>query len=556
MRTDKYNQKGSIMVEVIAVIALLAVMGPLLFRQISRRNEEVSNVNAASEIRMVKEAFNAFIQAYSSELNEVVIAANQKELFSMNNLKIDGENLPEYIVENTCDFLPTTHADLLGCADDDFSGAQYKLLLFADPPINASMKSVHYIGFVLPEVSAMPEGFSLRRAARIASLIGADGGILKTDDASGLEVYGVAGTWGDDSGYFASYFADAYKDSDIHWADGDTTYLATTGVIDYETTNTVEDFDKASVELPDSLSFNRLHAYNYFSVANNLNCFRNKARGDSGTESDEILLKGETGTYGKCDPLFWVDGTGNTDGVGDVYVRNALHIGEGATIYAGKAKDIDAGKAVEFVYNDDGSVEIKQTSANAQEALLIQGSRIDTNLYAPNASEQTGEVENYRLNPSDVSVMNDIRLESKGGAKLSELLPDQILKTSIHDTVSATTTVQKPTCPKNYSPAIVVLPEHVHTSISVDKIAEKLKIEGTTGSQKITAESGSSVEAEGILVDIQDQSSNWLIKIDNEIEGAGTHAFNATIQTYCVYQDTDSTKPLGSTGPASSGAPK
>ena len=41
-----------------------------------------------------------------------------------------------------------------------------------------------------------------------------------------------------------------------------------------------------------------------------------------------------------------------------------------------------------------------------------------------------GISENFRLDPAYVSVMNDIKLTSRGGAKLSQLLPDYILKAS------------------------------------------------------------------------------------------------------------------------------
>ena len=68
MTQYRKNERGSIMVEVIAVLALMGVMGTLLFRQVARRNEELDNVNLASEIRMVKEATTAYIQAYKTEL--------------------------------------------------------------------------------------------------------------------------------------------------------------------------------------------------------------------------------------------------------------------------------------------------------------------------------------------------------------------------------------------------------------------------------------------------------------------------------------------------------
>ena len=40
LKKNKDNERGSIMLEVIAVLALMGVMGAMLFRQISQRNQE------------------------------------------------------------------------------------------------------------------------------------------------------------------------------------------------------------------------------------------------------------------------------------------------------------------------------------------------------------------------------------------------------------------------------------------------------------------------------------------------------------------------------------
>lgn len=69
-KTDKQNEKGALIVEVIAVIALLGVMGPLLFRQVMSRNEEVDNINIATEVRTLKEGFAAYIMSNRGEIIE------------------------------------------------------------------------------------------------------------------------------------------------------------------------------------------------------------------------------------------------------------------------------------------------------------------------------------------------------------------------------------------------------------------------------------------------------------------------------------------------------
>ena len=57
MMERKENERGAIMVEVLAVIALLGTMGTLLFRQVIQRNQELDNINIATEMRILKEGF-------------------------------------------------------------------------------------------------------------------------------------------------------------------------------------------------------------------------------------------------------------------------------------------------------------------------------------------------------------------------------------------------------------------------------------------------------------------------------------------------------------------
>ena len=60
---SKKLEQGAIMLEVVAVLALMGLMGAIMFRQIYLRNQELHNIQMASEIRMVKEGFSAYIQA-------------------------------------------------------------------------------------------------------------------------------------------------------------------------------------------------------------------------------------------------------------------------------------------------------------------------------------------------------------------------------------------------------------------------------------------------------------------------------------------------------------
>ncbi|MBQ4084263.1 MAG: type II secretion system protein, partial [Alphaproteobacteria bacterium] len=64
----KKYEKGSLMIEILAVLALISLITPMLFKQVSRRNEEVTRINVATEMRSIKDAMSAYIQTYEEKI--------------------------------------------------------------------------------------------------------------------------------------------------------------------------------------------------------------------------------------------------------------------------------------------------------------------------------------------------------------------------------------------------------------------------------------------------------------------------------------------------------
>ena len=72
------QERGAIMIEVLAVLALIGVMGPMLYKQVLSRNQEISNVNIAAEMRAIKEAMSAAIAADSAVLASLCGTGNNQ----------------------------------------------------------------------------------------------------------------------------------------------------------------------------------------------------------------------------------------------------------------------------------------------------------------------------------------------------------------------------------------------------------------------------------------------------------------------------------------------
>lgn len=495
MKKTNQNERGAIIVEIIAVIALLGVLGPLLFKQVLSRNEEVENINIASEVRTIKEAFSAYILANKQQLSIDCTPASCKQISA----------------KDLIDFLPIGFN--VGSSDEHLD---YKLVLEAIEPSEESTNAKVFIqGFIIPQSDALPEPLKMKRAARIANLIGADGGIYIGSDR---KVYGTGGTW-----ELGEADSNALGLNSLINDKTTAVYLATTGMDTYIPEVEYEDFDASNILLPTDLALQKLHAWNYFSVGQSKDtgpnsCYKlNHMSGDVNNnvmtaKDDEIYGAGSTNSSsGKCDPLFWVGTTGqsgDTSIAGHVYVKDTLHIGHNA-ITGKSAFVIENNSDIAdtptnnqnrniAVYDISGTQKVlidatgriisygkrtvnlaEDTGTTGRESITMQDGKIESNEYAPLATQDANSEglvgnENYRVDPAFTSVMNDIRLESRGGARLSDILPNYITKDIVVLNSNGSgsyfdSSVAMPSCPKNYAPAIIVTPTKWSSAVEFDQ---------------------------------------------------------------------------------------
>ena len=613
MRTKKSQESGSLMVEIMAVIALLGVMGTMMFRQIQRRNEELDNINMASEIRMVKEATAAYIQA-----NKAMLEANNCP--AIGEEKVDVDTLPLADIEK---FLPDNWISDSGYENGIIN--EYKIYLSCYRVNSAAADNrLAMYGTVVPNNpehtpnSPLPKNFTLRRAARVATLIGADGGIFEYSgpDGENSRFIGTMGAWEIEC---------AGDGTCNDWGKDDNFYVATTGMDIY-----IPEVDKTAdntVAVPRNIAFERLHSTDYFSVGDgSINCISNYNTADNKfahetlmqtpgginyAESDAIRNPGDT----PCDPLFWV-GAGSGAGDGHVFTRQSLYVGrnnsenrQAVAIETGKS-DLNNAITVFDIYGNDrltlnGSGQIigrvnsgtghgykldavngeiilfEEATANIggnkhtiqMPVLRLTDRRMETNEEAEYYAA-TGELQTdfYAVDPAGESLMHDIRLTSRGGAKLSEILSDYVLKATqtIRREEAGTTPVAKPSCPRGYAQAISVTPirysqyvkgadlnlnletneggtgthtitGHINTitqNINGNTDGNKLTVSGESGS-KVAGSTLTLTQLPPVKIAIDSVGTNWTVNLTyGNQPPTSDDPITALAQTYCVFQDT------------------
>ena len=596
MRIKKSHETGSLMVEVIAVIALLGVMGTMMFRQIQRRNEELDNINMASEIRMIKEATAAYIQANKARLEANNCPEVNSDAVDVTDLTSSAGDIEKFMPDNWISDPPEAKNGIiheykiyLSCYRINSASADNRLAMYGTIVPNAPDSA---------DPSPLPPNFSLRRAARVATLIGSDGGIYEDG-----EFVGTMGAW------------QIPCDGDGTCTDRDDNfYVATTGMDIY--IPEVEQAADNTVAVPHDIAFENLHTTGYFSVGDgSTNCVgnydtaNNKFAHETLPESagivrqavsDQILHTG----VDSCDPLFWVGtaagGSGDRSVGGHVYVKQNLYVGRNNTFnrqgvaiesgshdYDNAIYVYDASGRNTVTLNGTGEVILSKwvpATINGVNrviqipALRLKDGRMETDVTAQYYDDTTKAWKTgvYAVDPAGESLMSDIRLTSRGGAKLSDILPDYILKgtQTITRTSNAAETINKPTCPHGYAAAIMVTPikysqyvkgvdlelnlktptatttAHNHT-ITGNINSNGYAINGNENGNSLTA-NGKDTNVSGttltltqlapVNITITEGSGtpqNWNVSLSYGSDSATTaDPITALAQTYCVFADT------------------
>ncbi len=497
------NEKGALLIEILAVLGLLALITPMLFRQIRQRNEEIENVQIATEMRRLKDAAVSFINAYTEDISE-----------ELGLIDTDG-NYKDVSTETRCSSI-----DLNGF-DADTTGYN---VCFVGYTGETDGQYYPVIYAIIYETNA---GSSLRTSAAIAELIGMEGGVVQS---TGIQ--GVGDSW--------SY---SLIKAPLN-AVAVTTIFETATLPSLLANHKHQYFLGDAVRAKGAIVGKEIAATNVLSIGGD-GCITDA------TSLDEMSLLRVAGSNTDCQPIFHV-----------AYDEN------GARIYAGTA--------IEFPETVSPNL-----SYNGEPIPSVAG-------------------ENYKLDASYTSVMNDIALTSRGGAKLSEILPKYILKdiyeirttcdetadssciswngsaSSKAGTPTISANVTYPECPLGYKGVMTINPSvfDANYGAKTAEVLYEVEVEHPSPSEtprvsmtrvpvvselKIadiwvehTTVGGSDSSNVGLIETGTDENGVWSIHVSLRDRTLRTYErpilnqddvkesmFNLIVKTYCVYDETN-----------------
>lgn len=171
----KYAERGSMMVEALAMLGLITMVTPVLYKKAAERTTELQDINTASQMRTISNALDAYIADHYKDLSEEALGT----------VAIANEEILPYLPYG----FDIGNSKLF---DSYTFTAQNEL-------VNQGQVNEHsaITGTVLAKAR---NDVPMIRAAKIASMVGANGGVVQGD-----KIQGVQGGWG---GNLSDFFGD------------------------------------------------------------------------------------------------------------------------------------------------------------------------------------------------------------------------------------------------------------------------------------------------------------------------------------------------------------
>ena len=193
----KNHQKGSVMIEALAMLGLIAMVTPMLYRKAAERTTELQDINVASQIRMVSAAVDSYLKD-----NYTQLASRGNTFLITNTSGASATELADY--SGVSAYLPEGFD--LDRASKLFEGFEIAVKKDSATDLEGNIRNV----FTSAVVANLKDNMTKVRAARIASMIGTNGGIF-----DGTNLNGTQGTWTTAPNSFGFNAAPGWRENSI-----------------------------------------------------------------------------------------------------------------------------------------------------------------------------------------------------------------------------------------------------------------------------------------------------------------------------------------------------
>lgn len=195
------SELGSLMIEAMAMLALISMVTPILYKKAAERTTELQDINAASQMRSLIKALDDYVSDHYDDIiqGKTVSQNCPTASVSFDDMKATaGASTQEKTIDidHFCEYLPYGFLDKSKKAQETKTfTSNYKVVL---KKVDGGSGRKRVITAFLATEPKDGDTFPKLRAARIASMIGSNGGFINKsgDTASAM---GTQGIWAVDN---------------------------------------------------------------------------------------------------------------------------------------------------------------------------------------------------------------------------------------------------------------------------------------------------------------------------------------------------------------------
>ena len=193
----KVNETGTLLVEAMAMLGLIAMVTPVLYKKASERTVELQDVNASAQMRALSTAIDGYLKdnfARITKGEKITDSAGHELDFSGFKNAAAGQVGPVSIT-HFGDYLPYGFLKADGSPrETKIFDDEYNVIIKLESDIQGGkVLSQTLTGFVTA-TPKIPDEIGSVRASRIASMIGSNGGYVTTEGTEQVAM-GAQGIW-------------------------------------------------------------------------------------------------------------------------------------------------------------------------------------------------------------------------------------------------------------------------------------------------------------------------------------------------------------------------
>lgn len=198
-RNMKSEQRGTLLIEALAMLGLIAMVTPTLYKKSAERMFEIQDINVASQMRTLNSVIETFVKSNSGSLNDEMEEGTTREVcYNDNSANCYAKGYSSMVpfgfnLDSTKNFRVPRVFVYKGRDDSSgYSNLLYYIVYNKDVDVGA------------------------KRASRLASLIGSNGGVVDAEGDAPI-VKGTGGSWNLDNDMIKNDLAieDALKDGSV-----------------------------------------------------------------------------------------------------------------------------------------------------------------------------------------------------------------------------------------------------------------------------------------------------------------------------------------------------